>query len=272
MGNYHSKKWIMKKIEEHYKDSLNFFPEERIVGIFCCGSQNYGLDTKNSDVDTKLIVLPSIDDIIFNRPAVSTTHIRANNEHIDFKDIRLMFQTFRKQNLNFLEILFTEYKIINPMYREFWNKIVAENEKIARYNLYAGVKAMKGIALEKYHALEKPYPSKVSIIEMYGYDNKQLHHLARIEEYLNRYMNGEKYADCLISNKPEYLKELKTTFMPLEDARKMADMLRDNIVDTADKFCEMNPSNPNPEVDKILDTVQGNIIKKYMTYALIKEG
>lgn len=268
--NFHTDKWIMQKLEDHYKEALEYFPEERIVGIFCQGSQNYNIDTKNSDVDTKLIVLPSFDDIIFNKSAISTTHIRKNNEHIDFKDIRLMFQTFRKQNLNFLEILFTKYKIVNPMYKELWNRLVAENEKVARYNEYAAVKAMKGIALEKYHALEKLYPSKVSIIEKYGYDNKQLHHLARVKEYLDRYMAGEKYADCLISNKADYLIELKTTFMPLEDARKLADQLRDEIVATADAFCADNPSNPNPKVDELLDTIQGNIIRKYLTYMLIK--
>lgn len=270
MGNYHSEKWIMKKIEEHYKDSLNFFPEERIVGIFCCGSQNYNLDTENSDIDTKLIIVPSIDDIVFNRPAVSTTHIRANNEHIDFKDIRLMFQTFRKQNLNFLEILFTRYKIINPMYRELWNKLISENEMIARYNEYSAVKSMKGIAMEKYHALEKPYPSKIQLIEKYGYDAKQLHHLLRIEEYLRRYISGEKYKDCLISNHPEYLIDIKTNYLPLERAREIANFSMDRIKQMADEFCTKYPAKTEPKVDALLDTVQGNIIKKYMTYALIK--
>jgi hypothetical protein len=58
--------------------------------------------------------------------------------------------------------------------------------------------------------------------------------------------------------------------MPLEDARKLADQLRDEIVATADAFCANNPSNPNPKVDELLDTIQGNIIRKYLTYMLIK--
>ena len=39
-----------------------------------------------------------------------------NNEHIDVKDIRLMFDNFKKQNINFLEILFTKFGIVNEKY------------------------------------------------------------------------------------------------------------------------------------------------------------
>ena len=97
--NFHSDQYIMERVREHYNEALEHFSEDRIVGIYYQGSGNYGLDTPNSDVDTKLIVTPTLDDIIFNRKPVSTTHVRVNDEHIDFKDIRLMFQTFRKCNL-----------------------------------------------------------------------------------------------------------------------------------------------------------------------------
>ena len=76
-----------------------------------------------------------------------------------------MFQTFRKQNLNFLEILFTDFYIINPMYKEEWDRLVAAREFIARMNEFRAVKSMKGIALEKYHAMEHRYPAKIEIID-----------------------------------------------------------------------------------------------------------
>ena len=106
---------IFKRLQEHYLESKQYFAKNNIVGIFLQGSQNYGLETEDSDIDTKLITTPTLNDLIYNRKPMSTTHFRINKEHIDFKDIRLMFDTFRKQNLNFIEILFTNYKIINPM-------------------------------------------------------------------------------------------------------------------------------------------------------------
>ena len=94
----------IKRVKEHYNEALEYFPEDKIVGIFLQGSQNYQLDTEFSDVDTKLIIVPTFTEIAMNKQPLSTTHVRENDEHIDFKDIRLYINTFRKQNINFLEI------------------------------------------------------------------------------------------------------------------------------------------------------------------------
>ena len=259
--NYHSNEWIMKRIEEHYQEALTFFPENRVVGIFCQGSQNYGLDYEDSDIDTKLIVVPSIDDIIFNKPPISTTHVRNNNEHIDFKDFRLYRKCFEKQNLNFLEILFTEFKIVNPQYEEMWNILVEHREEIARYNEFQAIKSMKGIAMEKYHAMEHPYPSKVDVLAEWGYDPKQLHHLLRVEEYIGRYINGERYEDCLQPYNKEYLVKVKRGYYNLETARVIGKTAIENIIRVADVFAESVENVGKPEVDEILNKVQRDIMK-----------
>ena len=145
-----------RRVIKHLEESFQYFPRDKIVGIFLQGSQNYGLDLPSSDVDTKLIVIPTFEEIVFNKQPHSTTHIRKNEEHIDFKDIRLYMQTFRKQNLNFLEILFTKYKILNESYAEEWNKLIENREAIAHMNPYKAVQSMKGIAFEKFHALKHP--------------------------------------------------------------------------------------------------------------------
>jgi len=43
---------------DHYSDSLNTFNAKNIVGLWLQGSQNYGMATEASDVDTKLLVTP----------------------------------------------------------------------------------------------------------------------------------------------------------------------------------------------------------------------
>ena len=259
--NYHSDKYIMDGVRQHYNEALEYFPEDRIVGIFYQGSGNYGLDYEESDVDTKLIVTPTLDDIIFTHKPVSTTHIRNNDEHTDWKDIRLMLQTFRKCNLNFTEILFTKYKIVNPLYMKQWDRVVDNNELIARYNEVAAVRTMKGIAMEKYHAMEHKYPSKIDIIDKYGFDGKQVHHLFRVEEYLQRYINGESYADCLISKQAEYLKNVKTCgYLSLEEARVLAKESLNRICIMADKFRAEHIEQSNPNVDNLLDDVQRGIM------------
>jgi hypothetical protein len=75
----------MQRVQGHLDEALTHFHKDQIVGIFLQGSQNYGLDTPLSDVDTKLIVVPSFKDIAMNRKPVSTTHVRANEEHTDWE-------------------------------------------------------------------------------------------------------------------------------------------------------------------------------------------
>ena len=101
--SYILKKDIMMRLKEHYKAAAALIPEDRIVGIFLLGSQNYGMATEKSDVDTKCLIVPSLEDIIFNKQPLSTTHILPNDEYIDIKDIRLIFNNFRKQNINYID-------------------------------------------------------------------------------------------------------------------------------------------------------------------------
>lgn len=207
MANFHSDEWIMAKLQEHYSEALKFFPKDRIVGIFYQGSGNYGLDTENSDVDSKLIVIPSLDEICLNLKPWTETHVRKNKEHIDFKDVRLMFGTFYKQNLNFLEILFTKYKIINPTYLDLWTEVVNNRELIAHYNKNLAVKAMNGIAYGKYSSLKKGIDENTKTLTRE--QNKALYQLLRTKEYLLRYSLGEPYEACIKSEIPEYLKKVK---------------------------------------------------------------
>ena len=193
-----------------------------IVGVFLQGSQNYGLEYENSDIDSKAIVLPNFKDFVLRCKPKSTTSILESNEHIDIKDIRLMFDCFKKQNINFVEILFTEYKIINPKYEIFMKKIFDNKEKIARYNTYTCTRCIAGMSMEKFKALEHPYPSLIDKIEKYGYDPKQLHHIIRLNEFIKRYIAGENYADCLISRDIKYLIDVKRGIHSLEDARVLA--------------------------------------------------
>ena len=92
------------------------------IEYFC----DYGLDIYTdeykSDIDTKVIVIPSLEDVVMNKKPISTTHVLPNNEHLDIKDIRLYFDNFKKQNINFIEILFSPYYIVNPKYRDLWEE------------------------------------------------------------------------------------------------------------------------------------------------------
>lgn len=255
--------FIMRRLAEHMNDALKLYPRDRIVGIFLQGSQNYGLDYEGSDIDSKLIVLPSLDEISSMAQPASTTYIRENDEHIEIKDIRVMFNTFLKQNVNVIEILFTKYRLINPDYEDLLKEVFDAREEIARFDPYRAQKTMIGLAREKYHALEHPYPSKMPLIEEYGYDGKQLHHLVRIRLFLDKYRAGLDYADCMHPeyDEREYLIRLKQTpyKYSLEEARQIAKAELDYI-DTISQTLVQGEK--NEAIPFLLKSVQREIIKR----------
>lgn len=259
-----NKMTTMDRVKEHYIEALSSFSETQIVGVFLQGSQNYGLDYEGSDVDTKLIVVPSFKDICLNKKPISTTHVRANDEHTDWKDIRLYMETFRKQNLNFLEILFTDFLFLNSTYEDQWMRLAAKREEIARMNVFRAVKSMKGIAMEKYHAMEHRYPTKIDIIDKYGYDGKQVSHLLRVDDYLERYINGESYLNCLrpTESKRNRMMDYKLLDrISLEEAREEAKRVLDHTVMIADAFCANHEDKENEKMRELLEDVSYNIMK-----------
>ena len=265
--NYHDDKWIMEKVQEHYDEALVQFPKERIVCVALHGSQNYGLDVEDSDVDTKLIITPTFQDLAMNRQASSYTHVRENNEHIDIKDVRLYLQTFRKQNLNFLEILFTPYTIINPLYEEQWNRLRENRELITHYAPQRSVSSMVGVAMNKWSSLEKDTPARHEIVKKYGYDPKQLMHLLRIEEFLEGYVNRKSYKECLLPCNRNYLITVKQGKYIQKEARKLAEISIQHCMDLEKEFIKQIEADKESytqikeEAEDLLNSVQYEIMK-----------
>ena len=260
--NFHSDEWICDKVIEHYEEALHYFDNSKIVGIFYQGSGNYGLDYEESDVDTKLIVVPSFRDIAMNKQPVSTTHFRANDEHIDFKDIRLYMQTFRKQNLNFLEILFTPYYIMCGDYAHEWERLIAAREEIAHMNPYKAMNSMAGMCSEKHHALQHPYPAKLDILAEHGYDGKQLSHQERVRHAMIKYAAGDSYWSCIHEPfEPFYLKMLKRHGLKCEEAVAMSKWSLEQSDAFREAYCAEHPTAENEESLALLRDVQRQIMR-----------
>lgn len=164
-------------IFKELKKRMNYLVSEygyEVAFISLQGSQNYGMDIYTdeykSDIDCIAVILPTLDDFIANKQAVSTTIVLDNNEHINVKDIRLVFELFYKQNIQFLEILFTKYKIVNKKYKMALKDLFNNAERIANYDRLRLFNGISGMAKEKLKALEHPYPTIKNKIDKYGYD------------------------------------------------------------------------------------------------------
>lgn len=261
--------YIMNRLLEHYQQIKDKY---EVVGIFIQGSQNYNLDIYDedykSDIDTKAIVLPSFDDIISNKDPVSTTLVLDNNEHIDVKDIRIIFNTFLKQNINFIEILFTKYKIINPKYKELFNPMFINREKIAHYDINKALNCQCGMSQEKYIALKHPYPIIKDKIDKYGYDPKQLHHIIRMNDFIKKYVKGVPYEQCLLPDDPQELIDIKKGIYSLYEAEIKAQLVNKETYEIA-KANISEDNKRDEEVIEILNKVKENILKKRFKEELI---
>lgn len=186
-----SKEKILKRLQEHWNYAVSLgYNEDRFLGIFLYGSQNYGFANEESDIDSKLIVLPSFADMCLHKDWVSK-ELHYENEHIEIKDIRMLREMFMKQNINFIEVLYSEYFILNPKYAELFNSYFVKNRDLISH--FDRQKAMKSISSQLCHTLKQD-PT----------DNKKLYNAHRLYYFLRDYLNGKPYMECIKPTGDEY--------------------------------------------------------------------
>jgi len=250
------------KSDYQYLFTLGYRP----VGVFVYGAQNYQMDTEKSDIDTKAIVLPRFDDIVDLKDWVSKDYTRdEDGGKMDVKDIRLMFDSYKKQNINFLETLFTKYRYIDRNYISVWEGMIEKNrEKIARYNPRKSILSMYGNMKTKYKSMLHKAPHNEEDIDKYGYGLKDFHHIARLYDFINRYIDGtESYEEILIPKHKELLISYKTTALPLNEAKELVEgMITKTEERVNEKVEEWKALPVDKEVEELFTRVQRMLIKE----------
>lgn len=255
---------IMQRVYEHAeyveKDGGNNIYMRVFTAL--AGSQNYGLADEKSDIDTKTLVIPTFEAIMYEHHINRTLLVPPSIEHAEVKDVRDMFACFRKQNINFLEILFTPYVSIGEGFEYFYSELWNKREDIAHLNLYQGLRTMLGHMNEKDKKFDHITPVNVHLIEKHGYDPKQLSHMLRIQEFLIRfYEDGDSYEDCLKVKHPEDLLAIKRGSLSYEYACALREDAKAWSKEFLDKWGKILP-NKEDEVtrqfmnDLLLDVFQ----------------
>lgn len=189
---------IDKALKEHLKAVLEKgYNKFQILGIFLYGSQNYGTNLSTSDIDTKCILVPTLEDLCLRHPVSKEIHLE-NGEHCDVKDIREIVASFRKQNINFLEILYTPYFWINPMYEKIWFDCLVNNrEFISHYDMNRALQSICGQAI---HTLKQDKTN-----------GKKVSNGLRLYWFLKEYLDGNDYNKCIYldEDRRKILKDLK---------------------------------------------------------------
>lgn len=186
---------IAEVLFSYHQKLMAHYPEGSILGVFLYGSQNYNFSWEGSDIDAKAIYIPSKEEIALLKKPVSKEY-QFDSGHVEVKDIRLMWQMWKKQNMNFVEILFTDYYLTYKWYTDKWETILKLNEQIAHY--------------DPSYAITSAYYQAYNTLKQ-GFTGKKLANAMRISIYLNKYLQGKNYKECISLSKEQrdYLLPIK---------------------------------------------------------------
>ena len=254
---------VMKRVREHYEIAKSVFPEDLIVGVFLYGSQNYGMADEQSDVDAKVLVVPSLADVVCARRPVAFEHHCDNGEHLCFTDIREFVHQIRKQNPNSMEPLFTEYYVLNPVFKGVWYDLWSQREDFARLNTCKALDTMRHMANKEYHQMKKN-----------GFDHKKLATMFRIEKMMYDYEIGCKYEDVLKTDQADFFLKVKRGKFVDDDEQgmRLAEDSYEAINRCADRHLKYVPDVYNEKVSENLMKALTDFICMHLGYEIeVKE-
>ncbi len=180
-----NKEIILKRLKEHWDYATSIgYNEDRFLGIWLYGSQNYNTANEKSDIDSRIIILPSFSDMCLKKDWISKELLSYEDEIIDIKDIRLMREMLIKQNINYIETLYTEYFILNPRYVELFNNYFIKNRELISH--FDQEKTIKSISGQITNMLRERPDSK-----------KNLYNANRLYYFLQKYISGDEYIECI---------------------------------------------------------------------------
>lgn len=258
------KNLIYKHLKSHYNAIKN--NEYEILFLALQGSQNYNLDDENSDVDSIAVVLPKYDDLILGNFIETKTYIMPNNEHVDIIDLRTIKNFWIKQNTHFLQILFTDYKLINRKYRDLIELLYNLNEDIAKINYKHLFHNIKGLSQQ----CHKTYQD---IFEDSLYNGKKAYHIIRFNYLLTNLYNGLSYKESLCTFPEEVymiINKIKRKIYDFKEARKFIEMCYEDTINKIDTYLfNLALDKPillknNEDIILKLNTLIKNIINSYI--------
>lgn len=227
-----------------------------VLGVFLYGSQNYGLSTPSSDVDTKAIVVPSLHDLISNQPVSRIIPFKYGS--CDIKDIREMIANYKKQNVNYIETLFTKHFFVAPEFAHDFDALRARREAIARLDEARALACMNGLLKQSIKRMQSRTEATAEDIDKYGYHRKSLMNAFKSADMIEKYTNGQLYRDVLNCNRLSILRENVYTKDTALSAAKGLDL---KCAATTRTYLSNAQPTPNTELTRWLDDWVFEIIR-----------
>lgn len=241
-------------ISQHIDFICYNYPPYRQFLIAPVGSWNYDCADKHSDTDVKAIIVPSIEDVIYDK-CESFTHLFPNEEHCDVSDIRNFMKSIQKGNPQFIEVLFSNWIYPNnEYYSAEIHALLQIREDIARCNPQNTMRAMLGMADRNYQLCKQRGKEP--------HANKWLYQLVRIEEQMKKYMLFMNFADCLKTDKREDLLEIKNSHWDENKILAFGERVIVECTSHYNVFKEFSHTNEDIYCQKMVEAVVKEVCRK----------
>ena len=263
---------LQKYKEDLEKDGYN------VAYIACYGSNNYGLDlytdTYQSDLDAKAVIVPDLDDLVYNSKPISTS-VEMEDGICDVKDIRTYIDTLVKANPAYVETLYTDYFVIDDCFKKEISEIMSLRDDLVYALRGQFIRAIYGMMCEKDAALCHPYPATMAKIEKYKFDGKQLSHNDRLLLLMQDYfVNRKPLKECFYpnDNQKEILINYKLNIYPtdVEEAIKLSSrFIQDGKIIKEQVLSELNEATVDYSVKDKIIVLSRDIIKSHIVKSVI---
>lgn len=194
---------ILRTRCEEIKEAIG---ENKLFGIFVIGPVLYGIAETTEQIKTIAGYIPDEEDLYFNIPE-RKDFIHSDGSKTLLTDLRYLLSLFKEQDINIMESIFSDYRLINPRYEDDYIRYILNNkEMIFKYEPYRRID----------NAITRGF---------LAIDRKDFVEAARIRFACEEYVNGTSIADCICLKKDFHLRYLesigKGEFIP--DIRELKD-------------------------------------------------
>jgi predicted nucleotidyltransferase len=218
---------LKENIYNHFLYIKNYYSIESILGICLIGSQNYGIDDENSDVDSITIIIPETKDYMFGRGRINKEYILPNGDHTIVKDVVTVYESMLKGSFNVLEILYSKSVYLNAKYA----KEIALFRQLLKYKM----------------AEHAPWADALSACGMgLNKKNKKFKRTQFAYQYVGMRLANKELKDCLD-------KSMRDFYCPLEYAEEHGiELNEETFKEMREIILERKSQNPKEEVDESL--------------------
>lgn len=157
--------------------------------VTVAGSHNYKCVVGNSDVDYKVVYLPSLEDFYYG---VRSPKVEVLSDVLDLSlhPIQKYRKYMLKGNVNFFEVLYSQSIYLNPDLKDFWRMM----KQLVEMNVTNAVVASYMQSRSRFHRTMEPTPETKFMFDAAGYNYKAASFSVRMLDFILHLVNESEFS------------------------------------------------------------------------------